>query len=180
MADQPAAAAQDDGTLLKAVAQLYETGIRFSWPGFHGAAVRGRVGLPTYAFDHKRYWLPLTDRPRPADDTDTRRPAAPAAPAAAPVTLDPASLTALEATERRAALTDFIRGRLALTLDFGDIDEVEKEANFSELGLDSLAADELRAGLMSALGITFPVSTLFDHPTAGRLAAYVDQQLVPS
>ncbi|MFJ1748161.1 type I polyketide synthase [Streptomyces sp. NPDC088116] len=177
-------AAQDDGTLLKAVAQLYETGIRFSWPGFHGAAVRGRVALPTYAFDHKRYWLPLTDRPRPADDTGTRRPASAPAPvaaaAAAAVTLDPAALTALEAAERRAALTDFIRGRLALTLDFGDIDEVEKEANFSELGLDSLAADELRAGLMSALGITFPVSTLFDHPTAGRLAAYVDQQLVPS
>ncbi|MEW9532094.1 SDR family NAD(P)-dependent oxidoreductase [Microbispora sp. NPDC049125] len=45
-------------TLRKAVTQFYLAGATVSWQGFHSGGAK--VTLPTYAFDRKRYWLPVT------------------------------------------------------------------------------------------------------------------------
>jgi acyl transferase domain-containing protein/NADPH:quinone reductase-like Zn-dependent oxidoreductase/acyl carrier protein len=44
---------------------------------------------------------------------------------------------------------------------------------FHELGLDSLLAVELRNALGSALGVTLPVTLVFDHPSVQRLAEFL-------
>ncbi len=49
----------DGGTLRRALAQVYTLGLPVSWAGYHRDARRNRVDLPTYAFDRKRYWLPV-------------------------------------------------------------------------------------------------------------------------
>jgi acyl transferase domain-containing protein/NADPH:quinone reductase-like Zn-dependent oxidoreductase/NAD(P)-dependent dehydrogenase (short-subunit alcohol dehydrogenase family)/acyl carrier protein len=49
-------------TIRAAVAQLYTAGMPVSWADFHAGRQRSRVPLPTYAFDRKRYWLPLKRR----------------------------------------------------------------------------------------------------------------------
>ncbi|MEU5052112.1 beta-ketoacyl synthase N-terminal-like domain-containing protein [Streptomyces sp. NPDC021096] len=185
---------RDDSVLLKAVSRLYEQGLPVSWPAFHRGSTRRKVALPTYAFDRKRYWLPLTGRttpqaptPTPAPtaaaagvaerDTDAPPPALSAPTSAAPLPPSPEQLAALTADERREALTGFVREVLAATLGFDDACEVEAGANFSELGLDSLGAVDLREALQNALRITLPVSEVFAHPTARLLAAAIDQQL---
>ncbi|MEU7874554.1 type I polyketide synthase [Dactylosporangium sp. NPDC049140] len=43
----------------EALAQYYRAGGAVHWPGFHAGRERRKVGLPTYAFDRKRYWLPI-------------------------------------------------------------------------------------------------------------------------
>lgn len=46
--------------LLESLARLYQHGVDVDWTGFDAAYVRRRIPLPTYPFQHKRYWL---DRP---------------------------------------------------------------------------------------------------------------------
>ena len=53
-------------TLLNSLASLYRYGARVDWKKFDqeyaSQGLRRRLALPTYPFQHKRYWLP--DRPR--------------------------------------------------------------------------------------------------------------------
>ncbi|MBV7340093.1 type I polyketide synthase, partial [Chloroflexi bacterium TSY] len=49
---------QIDGMLmLQSLATLYANGIDIDWAGFHRNQQPRRVGLPTYPFQRKRYWL---------------------------------------------------------------------------------------------------------------------------
>nr|APD72066.1 type I polyketide synthase 1 [Streptomyces sp.] len=58
--------ADEPTTLLTALGRLYAAGLPVDWPGFFSRAGARRTGLPTYAFDHTRYWQTArqhTDRP---------------------------------------------------------------------------------------------------------------------
>ncbi|SDY98278.1 myxalamid-type polyketide synthase MxaB [Micromonospora pattaloongensis] len=48
--------------LLRALAAHYQAGASIDWAGFHEGESGRPVDLPTYAFDRKRYWLPLDGR----------------------------------------------------------------------------------------------------------------------
>jgi acyl transferase domain-containing protein/acyl carrier protein len=50
---------QDGTAVREAVAQAYTLGLPVSWTGFHQGREGRKVTLPGYAFDRKRYWLPL-------------------------------------------------------------------------------------------------------------------------
>jgi acyl transferase domain-containing protein len=61
----------DDGQqLLAALGALFVHGVEVDWVGLNGGAARRRLLLPTYAFDHQRYWLPSTGK-KPAGRTAT-------------------------------------------------------------------------------------------------------------
>ncbi|HZF11551.1 MAG TPA: MupA/Atu3671 family FMN-dependent luciferase-like monooxygenase [Thermoanaerobaculia bacterium] len=50
--------ARDDGELmLSALARLWLAGLRVNWRGFHAAAPRRRLPVPTYPFERQRYWI---------------------------------------------------------------------------------------------------------------------------
>ena len=52
-----------DGTAIgDAVAQAYTIGLPVFWPGFHHGREGRKITLPVYAFDRKRYWLPLREK----------------------------------------------------------------------------------------------------------------------
>ncbi|QEU90081.1 type I polyketide synthase [Streptomyces kanamyceticus] len=50
--DQP-----EESALVSAVAQLCTRGVRLDWEAFFAGRGARRVDLPTYAFQHQRYWL---------------------------------------------------------------------------------------------------------------------------
>ena len=52
----------DGVTILRSLSALYTAGITPSWPGFHAGQPGGQEELPSYAFDRKRYWLPVKGR----------------------------------------------------------------------------------------------------------------------
>src|SRR5579871_605579 len=54
--------ADDQQFLLSALAQLWTIGAKVDWGGFHAQEKRQRVELPTYPFEHQRYWI---DAPKP-------------------------------------------------------------------------------------------------------------------
>ncbi|WP_030261526.1 type I polyketide synthase [Streptomyces violens] len=91
--------------------------------------------------------------------------------------LDVDELLALPADERRAALNTYLRARIADMLHFDGTDDVEPDAVFLELGLDSLAAVELKNALETALRVPLPASVTFDHPSVGQLTDFLDRQL---
>ncbi|MFE1328750.1 type I polyketide synthase, partial [Streptomyces sp. NPDC058741] len=82
-------------------------------------------------------------------------------------------LAARPAAERERTLLTTVRDRVAAVLGHAGPDEVEPARPFTDLGLTSLTAVELRNGLSAALGVTLPATLVFDHPTPAALARHL-------
>ncbi|MFI6040955.1 SDR family NAD(P)-dependent oxidoreductase [Nocardia sp. NPDC051321] len=80
-------------------------------------------------------------------------------------------------SEWDAAVTRFVRAEIAAVLRFGDGPSLPVDRSFQDLGLDSLGALQLRNRINASVGLTLPVSVVFDHPTVSRLAQHVTEQL---
>ena len=93
--------------------------------------------------------------------------------------LDLDELIARPAAERAGAVGEVLRGQIAAVLHFDSPDDIDSAAKFLELGLDSLAAVELKNALEAAFRIALPTSALFDHPTVGALAEHIAARLAP-
>ncbi|EFL08613.1 modular polyketide synthase [Streptomyces sp. AA4] len=89
------------------------------------------------------------------------------------------ALRALPKLERRAAINEAVRARIADLLRFDDAGDISPQAKFMELGVDSLMAVEMKNALESAFRVSLPTSVVFDYPSVAVLAAFVDEQLVP-
>ncbi|MEN8129657.1 MAG: type I polyketide synthase [Pseudomonadota bacterium] len=92
------------------------------------------------------------------------------------------SMEALEhmpATEREQSILDFLRGKIARVLHYETADQIEPDAKFSDLGLDSLVAVELKNALEARFRIPLPTSLVFDYPSIPVLAAHLSAQIRP-
>jgi acyl transferase domain-containing protein len=169
-------------TLLTAAAKAYAAGQPISWPDFHRGSHGRKIGLPAYSFDRRPYWLPAGQavispaRPMARPDADagqvqvrTDQPD----PDAGEVAL----LSTGDDSGRRAAITELIREKAAAVLEFGDITDVAADADFTDLGMDSLLAVQLRKALCASLSISFPTPALFSNPSPRSLALFLDEQL---
>ncbi|MDC0708727.1 type I polyketide synthase [Stigmatella sp. ncwal1] len=52
----------ESAQLLASAAALYARGVDFDWEGFYRHRGGRKVSLPTYPFEHKRYWIPPESR----------------------------------------------------------------------------------------------------------------------
>ncbi|MCK9930793.1 phosphopantetheine-binding protein, partial [Frankia sp. Mgl5] len=142
-------------------------------------AVRRRVALPTYAFQRRRYWLDPTpvrvvDGEVVADAVDAALAGLPAAPSGP--TLGE-QLAGLAPNERDGLLLDLVRGEAAVVLGHDSPATVGATRAFSELGLTSLTAVDLRNRLNAATGLTLPATLVFDYPTPAAIAGLLAAEL---
>jgi NAD(P)-dependent dehydrogenase (short-subunit alcohol dehydrogenase family)/acyl carrier protein len=74
---------------------------------------------------------------------------------------------------RRAAMLGFVQAEAGKVLGLAVGTQVPARLPFSELGLDSLMAVELRNAIGVAIDRTLPDTLLFDHPTSDALTDYM-------
>ncbi len=79
-------------------------------------------------------------------------------------------LSAAPPSRRQHILLDAVRAAAATVLGHSSPTAVAKDVRFQDLGVDSLAAIELRNRLSSATGLGLPTTLLFEHPTPGEVA----------
>ncbi|MFI5830784.1 type I polyketide synthase [Streptomyces sp. NPDC051578] len=81
--------------------------------------------------------------------------------------------------ERVRYAEELVRGHAAAVLGHGDPAGVGADRGFTELGLDSLGAIELRNRLQKATGLRLPATLMFDYPNSGALAGFLLEELEP-
>jgi acyl transferase domain-containing protein/acyl carrier protein len=88
-----------------------------------------------------------------------------------------ARLAALSEDEQLRVLSELVRTHAAAVLGHPNADAVDPDLTFQDLGLDSLAAVELRNRLSQATGIVLPATVAFEHPTPTSIARHVHASL---
>ncbi|MFF4054193.1 type I polyketide synthase [Streptomyces sp. NPDC001668] len=126
--------------------------------------------VPTYPFEHRRYWLlpaapavtvppPVTAEPEPAE-------------VAAPGPVLRAEIDAASAGDRPALVADRVARIAARCLGL-DPAGLEREVPLQNLGLDSMLALEVRTRITETLGVEVPLAALLDGGSVDMLAAAV-------
>ncbi|QNP74837.1 SDR family NAD(P)-dependent oxidoreductase [Streptomyces roseirectus] len=142
----------EESAFLTGVAQVHVRGGHVDWAALLPPAPRAE--LPTYAFRRRRYWL---------GGGSPTSPAAPSTPSARePAAREPADLLGMVLRHCAAVLTG---------TDDGSVDP---DRAFSEAGLTSMGAVELRNRLAAATGLRLDASLVFDHPTPAALARFLE------
>ncbi|MFE6775201.1 SDR family NAD(P)-dependent oxidoreductase [Streptomyces sp. NPDC057702] len=93
------------------------------------------------------------------------------------VSVDLDALLQLSRSERRQGVSLVVRGVIADLLHFDGADDVPPDARFFEVGLDSLAAVELKNALELCFRLPLSASSVFDHPSVSLLGEFIDGQL---
>nr|WP_246541166.1 type I polyketide synthase [Mycobacterium spongiae] len=70
-----------------------------------------------------------------------------------------------------------VRTQVAAVLNHPSPLDIDPNTAFTEIGLDSLSAVELRNHLTEATGLPLPTTTVFDHPNPTELATYLHTHL---
>ncbi|MER5888934.1 type I polyketide synthase [Streptomyces sp. NPDC001941] len=167
--------------VLTALARLHVRGAEPDWEAVLGrpAASVGSA-LPTYAFQHRRYWVE-TGPGHPLAGVAAELPGDGGA--VRPVGADGSfaeTLAGLGADERHRAVMDLLRESVAVVLGHRADDgfAFEEGQSFKSLGFDSLGAVKLRNRLHDLTGVDLPVTLVFDHPTPDALARYLRSELL--
>ncbi|MER5932779.1 beta-ketoacyl synthase N-terminal-like domain-containing protein [Streptomyces sp. NPDC002054] len=156
----PAGGAAEERSVLAALARLHLLGVPVAWQSVLPGAVA--VPLPTYAFQHRTYW------------------AAGGAPVAMP---DPAPpvlagrLAGLGGAEQEALLVRLVLDETGAVLGGRTLTAADAEVSFSDMGITSVSAVELRNRLRAATGARLPATLVFDHPTPAAVVRLVRQDL---
>lgn len=91
-----------------------------------------------------------------------------------------AAMRDLDPGARRDWLVDLLDGELARGLGYGESTGLEEDASFESLGIDSLAAVDMKTRLEESLGQALPATLFFDHPSLGLLADHLLALVLPS
>ncbi|MDA3647922.1 acyltransferase domain-containing protein [Saccharopolyspora indica] len=152
--------------VMTALSRLHVANVPVNWEAVLDARAAGIVELPTYPFQHKRFW-----------------PGPPAAPAGLAATApepaeeieaaDELGLADLPEPERRSALLGLVRSSAAAVLGHDSGQEIEPDQPFQNLGFDSMTAVEFRNLLQRTAGVPLPATLVFDYPTPAVLAEHI-------
>ncbi|HTF55437.1 MAG TPA: SDR family NAD(P)-dependent oxidoreductase, partial [Pseudonocardia sp.] len=166
---------RDDGgpdRILASLAEVHVRGVPVDWPAVLPNA--RRVELPTYAFEHRRFWLDAGSSPRgaagsvPAEES--------------PVAANGGGLrdriAGRPAGEQVQVLLELVRAHAAAVLGADTPEAVQAGRTFKETGFDSLGGVELRTRLSTATGLRLPTTLIFDYPTPAALTGFLRAQLL--
>ncbi|WP_426746181.1 amino acid adenylation domain-containing protein [Myxococcus faecalis] len=82
-------------------------------------------------------------------------------------------------TQRRKLLLDYLREQVAWIRGAASGASVDPSQGFSEMGIDSLAALQLKNRLQSGFGLSLPATLVFNYPTTEKLAEQLATAFLP-
>jgi amino acid adenylation domain-containing protein len=155
---------------LEAAGQLWLSGVSLKWQALDDGGSRRRVHLPAYPFERKRCWV---EPGRICAQPQNQLPEASVAEkngeiqiAASNATSKPAN--AMEQLRELFAKLSGIRG-----------DQLNAEANFTEMGLESLFLTHASQAIEKTFGVQVPFGDLIEkYSTLNRLAAHLESVAV--
>ncbi|MFF0289111.1 type I polyketide synthase [Streptomyces sp. NPDC005262] len=167
----------ENRAVLTALARLHVRGVAVDWPAL--LTRTRRIDLPTYAFQHRHYWLEATTS---MEATATTGATAPEPPEYADATRKALveSLEGLNEDERLQKLLDLVIAESTVAMALLEAPEVEvlaADSAFFEIGFNSLTAVELRNRLVEATGVALTPMLLFDYPTPEFIADFLNDEL---
>ena len=176
----------DRWTILTSLAQLYVTGAKVDWNGFHAPFGRRIVSLPPYPFERKRYWVDTLPHggeagaksPVPAGSEPAPRLYAPTAQAQGEGGHEPKPATpplAFRISATHPPQTPTERRLAELWCTTLGVNSVDTTDNFFRSGGDSILVTRLAARIPELFGVEVPLSTVLQSPTFGDLARTIDE-----
>jgi len=161
-------------SILKSLGQLWLNGIEPDWQALYRGQQRLKVNLPTYAFDHKRYWL------EPAARENTIKPviAAELAMVVSPSNEIENHLPVLqENITRKQILTDRLKNSFENASGV-KIYNGKTTMNFIDLGFDSILLMQMASSLKKEYKVQITIRKLFEeYNTIDLLASHLDANL---
>ncbi|XRQ09178.1 beta-ketoacyl synthase N-terminal-like domain-containing protein [Actinomadura welshii] len=160
----------EEHDVLAAAGRLHASGVPVDWAEVLPTAET--VPLPTYAFQHRSYWLAAS----PGGPGESGSPAGTyAGPHTGPEsgrTALAARLSGLDDRERDELLLSTVLEQVTAVLG-GDLDGADGARTFVELGVKSVNAVELCNRLTTVSGVWLPSTVVFDHPTPAAVARLI-------
>ncbi|MFE8598038.1 amino acid adenylation domain-containing protein [Archangium violaceum] len=80
---------------------------------------------------------------------------------------------------RRKLLMDYLREQVAWMRGLSSSETIDPLQGFHEMGIDSLAALQLKNRLQTGLGLSLPATIVFNYPTTEKLAAQLEDAFIP-
>ncbi|SER47576.1 Acyl transferase domain-containing protein [Streptomyces sp. yr375] len=170
---------EDAQQLLTALATAFVRGAALDAAALLDGRGARQVRLPTYAFQHRRFWLTAPAQAAiraPLQDTAAQAPPEPEKPEETEETLVE-RLAVLSPARRERELSTLVRGHIAASLGHSGPEAVDPDAPLTDLGFNSLAAVELRNQLQSAVGAHLSSTLVYDHPSAGAIVGHLLEEL---
>ncbi|MGW6310242.1 type I polyketide synthase [Streptomyces niveus] len=160
--------------LMTALAGSWLAGTELDWDAVLAPWRARRVELPTYAFQHRDFWLSA-----PADTRGGRPEAArePSEPQPAPVQTELLDLSGIPAAEQERLLMDLVRASAADVLGHAGPEAIASDVSFLDIGFSSFTALEVRNRLCSATGLLLPPVVMFQYPTPDALVGFLWSEL---
>ncbi|MEU4462103.1 type I polyketide synthase, partial [Nocardia fluminea] len=84
-------------------------------------------------------------------------------------------LAGLSETEQQLLIIDVVRQQVAAVLGHRDLDTIDIDQNFRDLGFDSLTAVEFRNRLSGEIGSRLAPTLVFDYPTIETLSTHLSE-----
>ncbi|MEI5102897.1 type I polyketide synthase [Streptomyces sp. PmtG] len=153
--------------LVGSLAQLHVRGGSVDWEALF--TTRRRVDVPTYAFQRQRYWLASSHTAVTVEEPVTEEPPARAD---EPVAL-PDLLATLSDDEAAAAVLDHVLKKVAVVLGHSSSESVDPDAEFKDIGFDSLLSVQLSKGLSTTTELKLRPNLVLKHPTPRRVAGHI-------
>lgn len=162
--------------VMTAAAQGFVSGMGLDWASVFSGYRPKRVELPTYAFQHQKFWL----APAPSVSDPTAAGQIGASDGGAELLASSgfaARLAGRSADEQLAAAIEVVCEHAAAVLGRDGAAGLDAGQAFADSGFNSLSAVELRNRLTAVTAVTLPATAIFDHPTPTELAQYLITQI---
>lgn len=163
-------------SVMTAAAQGFVSGMGLDWASVFSGYRPKRVELPTYAFQHQKFWL----APGPSVSDPTAAGQIGASDGGAELLASSgfaARLAGRSADEQLAAAIEVVCEHAAAVLGRDGAAGLDAGQAFADSGFNSLSAVELRNRLTAVTAVTLPATAIFDHPTPTELAQYLITQI---